>query len=527
MRELRAELVLGASGVARGAQQAKSIMAGLQSYFRMTGKSLTSLIGTDSVRAGVAVAKQLGSKISPLADMIGPLSKAQSKELGKLIAQKAEILKLTRLHANTEAALTKEMAKQAQHWKANPPPVIPTGIRALFAKLTQGGIDPLLATAAGYMGGGRMGGLGGAMGGMMGAPGIGAAVGVAIGMIMGALRRMFDFLKSGFMDLIQLANNLQAMKAMTGIGYRTGAVISRAAEMGGLDPQAVSIWFSRFQANMGIVEKTGAKVSGALTLMGLSIGQIRQLKPDEQFNLIVTSLAKVKGDIDQNAIAMTLFNRQGAQMRKEVLNTALAIEQVGNLGKNLDRVAWRDAAGRAVTYADALAYLDKTISGLRWKKMDFIRGFLGITPESGGGPLKTTTGIAGMINRADAGKIGEYAMKGVKLGFASLTQGISLIPGMGKLADLVMTKAGILQPSNIPIAGLAGTSGGLGPLSSFFAPFGKGPGDQWSKIGAFSAPGMREGFATGIQGWRDKVVDRLTQIAQNTRTPHTAAAWTY
>jgi hypothetical protein len=533
MRRLEAEMYLGTSGMTKGVAQAKSIMAGLQSHFRMTGKSLAGMMGGDLTNKNTGDSLRTAySKINVEKATIGRMVSSglfsskeitdQAKSIGKLQKSYDELRGSAVKYLTAKKELNREEAKMAAHWAANPPPMIKTGMAGLWQKMQAGGgIDPLLATAAGYMGGGRMGGLGGAVGGMAGMAGWGAAIGVAIGAIMSALRRMFDFLKSGFMDLIQLANNLQAMKAMTGLGYRTGAVISRASEMGGLDPEAVSIWFSRFQSNMGILERTSPKVSAALAKMGLSIGEIRQLKPDEQFNLIVTSLAKVKGDIDQNAISMALFNRQGAQMRKELLNTALAIEQVGNLGKNLEDVAWKDAAGRAVTYADALAYLDKTLSGLKWKKMDFVRGFLGITPESGGGPLKTTTGIAGVINRADAGKIGEYAMKFVKANVAVLTQGIALIPGIGKLANWAAMKAGILQPpSNIPIAGMAGTSGGLGPLSSFFAPFGKGPGDQWSKVGAFSAPGVRQGFATGIQGWRDKVVDRLTEIARNTQKTH-------
>lgn len=66
---------------------------------------------------------------------------------------------------------------------------------------------------------------------------------------------------------------------------------------------------------------------------------------------------------------------------------------------------------------------------------------------------------------------------------------------------------------------------GIGALSSFFGPFGKGPGDQYSKVGAFMSPGVQAGFATGIQGWQDKVVTLLDDIKQNTKPPTGSSNW--
>ncbi len=382
------------------------------------------------------------------------------------------------------------------------PPVIPTGMAGILQKLrtgiqAQGGANPLLTTLAGYFGGGRAGGLGGAIGGLAGMAGWGAAIGTAIGAIIGAMRRLFDFIRGGFMDLIQFSTQLQNMKTMIGLSFKTGTQASRAAEMAGIAPEAMAIWFSRFQANIGVVEKTSPKVSNALTLLGLSLGQIRQMKPDDLFKETLDRMASMKNINDQNAVAMALFNRQGTQMRKELLNWALAAEQVGDLGAKLDKVAWTDNRGNMVRYADALSYFDKTISGLKWKKRGFIEGLTeSMSPE-----LTVASKIVNKIPAGTFGRLAGDALKGIE---DHILPGLSnIFPALAKMV-------------NVPTAPEAGTAGTMGPLSSLFAPFGKGPGDQWSKVGAFSAPGMKEGFATGIQGWREKMLSKTVEVARNT-----------
>lgn len=504
MRELRVEASLGVGGLQRGVSQAKSALGALQSQLRMTGKNMTSVVGFDSVRAGVA-------RLSDLNAQIGTLNKtAKWKTYQELTKQFHEAAVATRKFANAQAALTKAGRENALHWRNNPPPIIRTGIAGLWQRAQQrmsgqGGTNQMLATMAGYFGGGRMGGLGGALGGLGGAAGWGAAIGVAIGAIMSALRKLFDVFKNGLMDLISYANQLQAQKAITGMSYGSGAVVARAGEMGGLETGAMEIWFSRFQSNLGAVEKTGPKVSNALQQLGLNLMQIRQMHPDDLFKVVLERMSNMTNINDRNAVGMALFYRQGTQLTKVLMNWKLSKEQIGSLGTGLEKVAWVDNTGRMIRYGDALAYLDKTISGLNYKKRGFMEGFFEQFAELGVLSAK-------VANAMPANNVGKIAAQVLKVGITAFS------PVWGALFNgLNLAAPWLAKKVEIPKADEARLGASMGPLLSFSSPYGKGPGDHWSKIGMFSTPGVMNQFSTGVQSYHEKVVDKLTQIAENTR----------
>ena len=563
-------------------------MAGLQSYFRMTGKSLASVIGPDSVRAGLEKYKGLLARHDQLAFITGPLSKAESKELEKLAKQKTEILKLTRLHKDAEVALTKEMKAQAQALSSGRAmawsPAISQSHMGIMGRFmarirAQGGIDPLLGTAAGYMGGGRMGGLGGAVGGMIGMAGWGAAIGAAVGMITAGFKRLFEAIRQGLTSLFDHARSLQQQKLQTGIGYGVGALLARMGEMGGQDMEAVGVMISRFQANLSAVEKTAPKVSNALTMLGLNLMQLRQMKADEALNAVLSALEKIPNWADQAGIMVALFNRHGASLMRILFNMKIAQEQLGEQKGIFDATAWKNAAGQAVKYGDVWAFIGNSIDSAKVKAQGFFVGLgkewaeplarmaqdfnrmdfaklgmqfgnafkplisdLAAIMHSLAGILNMTNGLIAAMDEwkkkhpylAKAAEIYGVGIRGTTFSMASRIDPTGTLQHLGTASRLFNfadelrktdpTKGWSERIKNawktafpiVPVAPDKLGAGGLGPLSSFFAPFGKGPGDQWSKIGAFTAPGMREGFATGIQGWRDKVVDKLTQIAQNT-----------
>ena len=456
----------------------------------------------------------------------------------------------------------------AAKWAANPPPVIPVSWLANMRARYQanagasGGMNSMLPMMAGYFGGGRMGGLGGAVGGMFGMAGIGAAVGIAIGAIMAGLHKLFDFFKNGILEITGFAQRSRNLQAQTGISPKGGMVLERAAEMGGMDTKAMEQWISRFQANLSVVDKTAPKVSNSLAMMGLSLQQLRTMDPSDALLLLGSRIKTIGNISDQSGIQVALMNRQGAtflRIMRDMTLLKIAKEQIGSQAEFWNH---KDQQGN-YDNRDKLAYIADVFSGWTVKLRGFFAGLMegmgddlmrlahwfnqldlkdignrigsvlksinfegiGITLMAVVRPAMELF-IGQLETLADALELTSVAMLeidklGAMLGFATKSEKEQLkhrtIMAYGTDEEKQKERKRVLKSLDIAHPDLTGTSSQLGPLKSFFAPFGKGPGDQWSKIGAFSAPGMMQQFGTGIHGYHDKVLERLTGIYMNTK----------
>lgn len=549
------------------------------------------------------------------------LALRQQRQANEKLAQAD---KVAASHAATQAR-REVLESQKTHWRSNPPPVIQSGLAGLLQKLQAegSGSGRLIGMIGMMMGGGRGAQLGGGIGELLGSMGgkvgtmLGAAagpIGMVIGMIastaIAGFKKIFDFIKEGLKEVFDYARSLQNQKLQTGIGYKSGSILTRMAEMGGVDTQAVSMWISRFQANLSLVEKTAPKVANALFMLGLPLTELRKMKPEEALDAILDRLEKIPNWADQSGNSIALFNRQGAAMQRLLFHRRIAREQLGETPSLLNATAWTNARGEAVKFGDVFAYIGNSIGAVATKLRGFFVGMGTVLAK----PLSQ---IADIFNKMDFARLGKLAgevlrpivewfaewfrmagnvLKAVNvitpalqklqaftnnLGIGGLLKIWSLpLRAINEIATLIRfiwskfeksdtlnwlkevwktIKADIESVGEVfkrifsglkeilksmippelrwiismikeyrefrrkerepdaPVAPEKENQGGLGPLSSFWAPFGKGPGDQWSKVGAFSAPFMNKGFATGIKGWQDKVTDLLKQIAINTR----------
>lgn len=370
------------------------------------------------------------------------------------------------------------------------------------------------AVAGGFAGGG----IGSMAGALMGP--WGAVIGTGIDMAISGFKRLFSAIKEGLMDAAAFASRTRAFQAQSGMTAKASSQLFKMAEFAGVDPNAVALEWGRFQANLTNIAKTSPQVSAALFSLGISLGEMRQLTPDQQFEKIAGALADVKNSSNASAAALALFNRHGVELlrlfrdpmtlqlyAKTFSKAATAL--AANNGKLRDQMSFFDRmmnqgvsaqkqsffVGMWESIGDVLTKLAQSLADVDWMALG----------KAAGTSLKPLVQDMVLITNALA-KLSEVAGKAAPvIGFLGQAMMKSMIKlAAGPFSGLVTLWEGIkgflpeswFKPQDVPP--LANTSTGGARLFDPMNFYGKGPGDSWSKIGAYSIKGGMNPVGVGI-----------------------------
>jgi len=146
-------------------------------------------------------------------------------------------------------------------------------------------------------------GSGGGLSSLLGLTGIGAGALSAAG-IGGTVVA----LAKGALDA---ADNLTKLSDRTGIAIEGLQRLQAVAEPSGNSLDQVASAVNQFQKRLSEGSKDTVSALGEI---GLSIGQLRALSPDEQFFAIAKGIQSIKDPAEQTRIAMELFGKSGAEL---------------------------------------------------------------------------------------------------------------------------------------------------------------------------------------------------------------------
>lgn len=146
-------------------------------------------------------------------------------------------------------------------------------------------------------------GKGGGLSSLLGVAGIGAGALSAAG-IGGSVVA----LAKGALDA---ADNLTKLSDRTGIAIEGLQRLQAVAEPSGNSLDQVASAVNQFQKRLSEGSKDTVSALGEI---GLSIGQLRALSPDEQFFAIAKGIQSIKDPAEQTRIAMELFGKSGAEL---------------------------------------------------------------------------------------------------------------------------------------------------------------------------------------------------------------------
>lgn len=143
----------------------------------------------------------------------------------------------------------------------------------------------------------------------------GKVVGVA-GAIAGGLAAAFTI--GAFKSLI--SDSVAAGAALDDLSMQTGATaeaLSGLAEVGkfnSLSAQAIGAAMNVLTRNLAGTTEESKGAGAALKALGLNMEEFRQLKPEDQMQVLAKSLDGVQDGAGKSAVMMALYGKQGAEM---------------------------------------------------------------------------------------------------------------------------------------------------------------------------------------------------------------------
>ena len=286
-----------------------------------------------------------------------------------------------------------------------------------------GAINPVL---------GGLGSLKNALVGLAAAAGVGASIG---GMLAG-LKNAFD-----------LGGTLDDLKARTGEGVASLAVLRQAFDEAGIGAQAVGPTIGLMQKALAGVNEQGEPTVKAFERLGLRLGDLRKLSASEQMDAIGSALRGVQEPAQRTALAMQIFGRSGAEML-QLFNDPDAIKKAS--------AALGTMPGMLARNAELFARLSDTMNNVKVKMAGL---FVGIADKIAPvlGPLLEK------FNSIDFAKWGQQIGTGIAVIAEAFQQG-----QLGALVGNAL-KLGFMESVNVLASGIAGAVAALPAIFSGIA----------------------------------------------------------
>jgi hypothetical protein len=110
---------------------------------------------------------------------------------------------------------------------------------------------------------------------------------------------------------LEYADVLTKMSDRTGIGTEALQRLTNIARPSGNTIEELAGAINKFQKNLADGDQAAA---GAIQRIGLSVSQLKDLSPDEQFIAIAKGIQSIKDPAEQTLVAVQLFGRGGAEI---------------------------------------------------------------------------------------------------------------------------------------------------------------------------------------------------------------------
>ena len=114
-------------------------------------------------------------------------------------------------------------------------------------------------------------------------------------------------------EVLDFAGNLADLSAQTGISTTGLQQFDLAFSQAGVTMEAVAAASSKLATNLVGGDKSTV---GALTKLGLSVKELKQLKPEDQFIKVADAIGQIQNPTERTYAAMQVFGKGGAELLK-------------------------------------------------------------------------------------------------------------------------------------------------------------------------------------------------------------------
>lgn len=178
--------------------------------------------------------------------------------------------------------------------------------------------------------------------------------GAAILAPLGAAAKLFADMGSELVDMSQ----------RTGVTVEALSALGFAADQSGTDLATVESGIRKMQKTLTAAALGSQGAVEALQLLNLTVADLEDLSPDQQFKLIADRLSRIEDPTVRAALAMQYFGKSGTALLPLLANGAAGIEALEAQAKKLGLVMSTEDAEAAESFGDQLDALGKVLKKL-------------------------------------------------------------------------------------------------------------------------------------------------------------------
>jgi len=262
-----------------------------------------------------------------------------------------------------------------------------------------------------------------------------------------------------------LANTASAAVDMAdrlGISAEAAQELGFAAEQAGSSSADLEAGIRKMTKTIGEAASGSKSAQATLDELGLSLGQLQGLSPDQQFALIADRLSKIPDPAVRAAKAMEIFGKGGAKLGPLLAGGAAGLDEMRAKARSLGLVIDEDTARSAEEFGDVVSQLRQQLGALLNQigaaLLPALKQLAAVTTEYLGAAIQWIKENRGLIVSIAMGAAGVVALGVAIVGLGSVVWGIGM--RIGLLATALSAVGSLLtflaSPIGIAVAALGG-----------------------------------------------------------------------
>ncbi len=156
-------------------------------------------------------------------------------------------------------------------------------------------------------------------------------------------------------------DELTKMADRTGASVEALSELQHAASQSDVEFDALGKSMHKMQRNLVEADQGNKAAAESFSRLGVSVDELRQLTPDQQFEVLADRIAAIEDPAGRTAAAMEVFGKSGADLMPLMLNGAAGIKALRQEARDLGlQVSTKDASA-ATLFGDTWANLQSVL----------------------------------------------------------------------------------------------------------------------------------------------------------------------
>lgn len=211
---------------------------------------------------------------------------------------------------------------------------------------------------------------------------------VAVGAVIEKTKELFSEVFNG-------AVSLSKLQQATGMSVQRLQALGQVAEEVGVSSETMNRGLELFTRNVGMAEQGSRKAGDAFGQLGININTLKQLSPDQQFDLVAQKLESLSNASQRAAIGSAIFGRSFLEMEPAL--KSVADEGLGGVIANMQRLGVlldQDTINEMVAAKKSMHDVNDELKGLATQ---FLTGLMPAVNEAMDDFVKQTAGDNGGV----------------------------------------------------------------------------------------------------------------------------------